>query len=89
MFRLPQSSPSISEDMAMIGSTVRKLRSPATWRILWKRLAAMEAALSTTEAEIHDRRISRLEAEMAELRARTGLPPFADRSRAAESSCPP
>lgn len=49
----------------------------------------MEAALATTEAEIHDRRISRLEAEMAELRARTGLPPRADRSRAAESSCLP
>jgi hypothetical protein len=75
--------------MAMIGSAVRKLRSPATWRSLWERLAAMEAALATTEAEIHDRRISRLEAEMAELRARTGLPPRADRSRAAESSCLP
>jgi hypothetical protein len=75
--------------MAMIGATVRKLRSPATWRSLWQRLAAMEAALATTEAEIHDRRISRLEAEMAELRARTGLPPLVDRSRPAGSSCPP
>jgi hypothetical protein len=75
--------------MAMIGSTVRKLRSPATWRSLWGRLAAMEAAVATTEAEIHDRRISRLEAEMAELRARTGLPPLADRSRPGGSSFPP
>ena len=30
-----------------------------------------------------------LEAEMAELRARTGLPPLDDRSRPAGSSCPP
>lgn len=73
----------------MIGSTVRKLLSPATWRSLREGLGAMEAALATTEAEIHDRRISRLEAEMAELRARTGLPPLAAQSRPAGSSCPP
>ena len=73
----------------MIGSTVRKLLSPATWRSLRERLVAMEATLATTEAEIHDRRISRLEAEMAELRARTGLPPLAAQSRPVRSSFPP
>lgn len=73
----------------MIGATVRKLRSPAAWRRLWERLAAMEAALATTEAEIHDRRIARLEAEMAEIRTRVGLPTLAARSRPVGSSSPP
>lgn len=49
----------------------------------------MEGALATTEAEIHGRRISRLEAEMVEVRARTGLPPLSAQSRPAGSSCPP
>ncbi|KMO39205.1 hypothetical protein VP06_04810 [Methylobacterium aquaticum] len=72
----------------MIGSTVRKLLSPATWRSLWETLEAIEAALATTEAEIHDRRIARLEAEMAELRARIGPPPLAAQSRPVGPSCP-
>jgi len=49
----------------------------------------MEAALATTEAEIHDRRISRLEAEMVEARARIGLPTLAAPSRSVASSGPP
>jgi hypothetical protein len=70
----------------MIGSTIRKLLSPVARRSLRDRLGAMEAALAITEAEIHDRRISRLEAELAELRARAGLPPRGDQSRSVGAS---
>lgn len=59
----------------MTDSTVRNLLSPGTWRRLWDRLGVIEDALSTTEGEIHDRRLARLEAEVAELRDRAGFPP--------------
>ena len=57
----------------MTGSTVRGLLSRATWRRLWDRFGEVEEAISLTEGDIHERRISRLEVTMAELRAHAGL----------------
>jgi len=61
----------------MVETTLRNLFSPAAWRRLWDRLGDLEAAMAVTEAEIHDRRLSRLEAEVAALRAGVGIPPEA------------
>lgn len=57
----------------MIESTVRNLFSPAAWRRFWDKLGDLEAAMAVTEGEINDRRILRLEAEVASLRAHVGL----------------
>lgn len=58
----------------MTESTARSLFSPTTWRRFWTKLGAVEEALATTEGDINDRRFSRIEAEIAELRAHAGLP---------------
>ncbi|KQO56556.1 hypothetical protein MKK58_26580 [Methylobacterium sp. J-078] len=58
----------------MTGYTARSLFSPTTWRRFWTRLGELEEALATTEGDIIDRRLSRIEAEIAELRAHAGLP---------------
>lgn len=62
----------------MMESTVRNLFAPGAWRRFWDKLGDIEAAMAVTEGEIHDRRISRLEAEVASLRAHVGLPRDAD-----------
>lgn len=45
-----------------------RLFSSDTWRRWWNALCAIEAAASTTEADILDKRLSRLEAEVEALR---------------------
>lgn len=50
-----------------------KTTRPPAWRRWLAKLAAIEEALSLSVDEIQDRRIARLEAEVAELRKR-GLP---------------
>lgn len=43
-------------------------RAAAFWPRLWERLLVLEAALSTTSEDISDRRIARLETELAAIR---------------------
>lgn len=56
-------------------SLVRRLFSAGSWRRVCRALREIEVALITTESEIHDKRIARLEAEVAELRVHAGLRP--------------
>lgn len=66
----------------MIGPLFRNRSSPDSWRRDLDRLRDIEAAMGLTEGEIRDRRIARLEAEFASLRAIVGSSEDA-RSRAA------
>jgi hypothetical protein len=56
--------------MTVIKPTARSLFSLSTWRHWWDLLRKIEEAMTVTETELQERRISRLEAEVAELRAK-------------------
>ncbi len=56
----------------MIGPSFCNLSSPAAWRHIRDSLVNYEAAMGLTEGEIRDRRIARLEAEVASLQAIVG-----------------
>lgn len=64
--------------MAMIESTLRNMFSPRAWWRFWDSFEDLEAAMAVTEGEIHDARISRLEVDVALLRAHIVIPTDAD-----------
>lgn len=68
----------------MNASKVSSLLHPETWRRLWNRLREIEAALATSEADILDRRLSRLEAEVNALRVNAGAVSVATKDQAIE-----
>lgn len=68
----------------MNASKVSSLLHPETWRRLWNKLREIEAALATSEADILDRRLSRLEAEVNALRVNAGAVSVATKDQAIE-----
>lgn len=68
----------------MNASKVSSLLHPESWRRVWNRLREIEAALATSEADILDRRLSRLEAEVTALRVDAGAVSVATKDQAIE-----